>query len=101
MTDDEIRRWKRQPFGVDLTDPEMIQARRRLADQAEAQAKARAKTENEVEDHFGPRMQQAREAAGPGEIVGYFFTPNAKTHRFDVVAIRNEDLQPKQKNQSG
>jgi hypothetical protein len=74
---------KQRPLDLEVNDPEMIEARRRLADEAAAQ--------QEAEAHFKHRIAEARAAVAPKQAIGFMFVPNSKTGRFKAVAITDEN----------
>ena len=81
---------KHRPLDLDLRDPEMIAARARVADETAALQKAAAQPPT---DDWERRIAQARTAVAPAEARAFWFVPGKG--RFEMVAITDEDLKPK------
>ena len=68
----------------------MRDARRRLADEVEAKAKAAAANPEPLDPDFERRLAAARAAVAPSEAVAYRFVP--APGGFVITAITEEDL---------
>jgi hypothetical protein len=84
---------KHRPLDLDLDDPEMIAARARLGDEVAAQ---KAAATAPPADDWERRIAQARAAAAPAEARAFWFVPGNKG-KFEILAITDEDLAPKNK----
>ena len=75
---------RHRPLDLDLNDPEMIEARRRVGEEIAAQ--------REEEKYWKRRLADARETVAPDEAVSFCFIPGPG--RFQVRAITQADLTP-------